>query len=67
MGVEREFGTSGPLDMLRIRFVTADDLDRAGLRDFLAEHIASVQAAGSRQSTGHRPHVENKKAVSIQP
>jgi hypothetical protein len=53
--------------MMRIRFVTADDLDRAGLRDFLAEHIASVQAAGSRQSTGHRPHVENKKAVSIQP
>ena len=50
LGADREF-TSGPrLDTMRLRFVAGDDLDKGDLRQFLAEHIASV-AAGRKSAT----------------
>jgi excinuclease ABC subunit A len=42
LGVDREFTAGGQLDSLRLRFVSSDDFDRGDLREFLAEHFASV-------------------------
>jgi excinuclease ABC subunit A len=44
LGADREF-TAGPrLDALRLRFADAEDLDRGDLREFLAEHKATVES-----------------------
>ncbi len=42
LGSDREFTAGARLDTLRLRFVDGEDLDKADLTTFLAEHIASV-------------------------
>ena len=51
LGADREFTSGARLDTLRLRFVTGDDLDKGDLREFLAEHIASVAANGKTAAT----------------
>jgi len=48
LGADREFQTSGSVDVVRFKFVTSEDLDRGDLREFLAEHLASVVAPRQR-------------------
>ncbi len=51
LGVDREFTAGGQLDSLRLRFVTPEDFDRGDLREFLAEHFASVTSGKRAAST----------------
>jgi excinuclease ABC subunit A len=47
LGADREFQAGPKRDVLRLRFTTSDDLGRGDLRQFLAEHLASL-AGGAR-------------------
>jgi excinuclease ABC subunit A len=51
LAAEREFQTGGDGDVVRLRFVTTADLDRGDLRQFLAEHRASL-ARRAKQTAG---------------
>jgi excinuclease ABC subunit A len=51
LGVDREFTAGAQLDTLRLRFVSPEDFDRGDLREFLAEHFASVSGGKRAAST----------------
>ncbi len=51
LGVDREFTAGAQLDTLRLRFVSPEDFDRGDLREFLAEHFASVSNGKRTAST----------------
>jgi len=48
LGVEPEFQAGPERDVVRLHFRTHDDLDRGDLRQFLAEHLATLSARKSR-------------------
>ena len=51
LAADREFQAGARHDVLRLRFLAVEDLDRGDLREFLAEHVASL-AAGGRKAAG---------------
>ena len=51
LGTEREFQTGPERDVLRLRFQNTEDLDKGDLRQFLAEHLASL-ATGRKKTAG---------------
>ncbi len=47
LGVEPEFdGSREEIDIIKLRFVTEDDLHRGDLAAFLREHAAAIQSEG---------------------
>jgi excinuclease ABC subunit A len=42
MGTEREFQPGPKRDIVRLRFVTSDHLDKGGFREFVAEHLGTL-------------------------
>jgi len=42
LGADREFQTGPHRDTLRVKFTSAEDLERGDLRTFIAEHLASL-------------------------
>ena len=46
LAAEREFTTGPQRDVLRLRFQVTEDLDKGDLRQFLAEHLASLTGGG---------------------
>jgi excinuclease ABC subunit A len=54
LGVEPEFQSGAGRDVVRLRFISTDDLDRGDLRVFLAEHVANLDGR-ARQVVGANP------------
>ncbi len=54
LGAEREFQTGPQRDVLRLRFTSTLDLDRGDLREFLAEHLAGLDAKSTSIARSER-------------
>jgi excinuclease ABC subunit A len=51
LGLERDFAPGKSLDVVKLRFRTAEDLERGELREFIREHLATL-ATSKRQAVG---------------
>ena len=51
LAADREFQAGPRQDVLRLRFLAVEDLDRGDLREFLAEHLASLASGGRKAAS----------------
>ena len=51
LAADREFQAGPERDQLRLRFATIDDLQKADLRAFVAEHLASLNGAKKKAAS----------------